>query len=105
MTKSSITCLAVCALVVVGAFAGSAAASPGRASALALVPANAVGPSAGPPAAPRGWLPLHAGDFAVAKAAANRKAGVGAARPAKGGGGNPTFFSYANVTPSFNGTY
>ena len=75
-------------------------------SALTLVPANMLRPSHGGPAAgPYGFLPLHARDYARAKAAANAKAGVkGSARPGKGGGG-PIVSSYANVSPSFNGTY
>jgi hypothetical protein len=105
MQKSLKFSLGMSVFLMLGAFTGSAASTPGTPTGVALMPAAAVGPSAGPPAAPRGWLPLHAGDFAVAKAAANRKAGVGAARPRKGGGSNPTFFSYANVAPNFTGTY
>jgi hypothetical protein len=97
-----------------GAFAlvvSSSTASRGvpQASALTLVPASAVGPSPGGPSRfPRGWLPLHANEFALAKAAANARAGVGSKRGKPGGGGGgsgPTVSSYSNVTPSFNGTY
>jgi hypothetical protein len=80
-------------------------------SAPTLLPASKLGPSRGGPAgAPYGYLPLHARDFARAKAAANARAGVGVfgtrpARPRGGGGGAPVVSSYANVSPSFNGTY
>lgn len=55
-----------------------------------------------------GWMPLHALDFARAKAAANTRAGLGSNRgkPRGGGGGSgATVSSYANVSPSFQGTY
>ena len=73
----------------------------------ALVPASALGPSLGGPApGPYGFKPLHAREFALAKAAANKRAaaGTGSARR-RGGGGAPTVSSYANVSPSFNATY
>ena len=61
----------------------------------------------GPPAPPLGFLPLHPREFALAKAAANARAGLGTNRgkPPHGGGGGPTVSSYPNVAPSFNGTY
>jgi len=54
-----------------------------------------------------GYMPLHADAFRLAKEAANARAGVNAkaSRRGGGGGGNPTVSSYANVTPSFNGTF
>ena len=80
--------------------AATAPAAPG------LVPAGELGPShAGPALGPLGFLPLHARDYARAKAAANARAGLAPSRPRRGGGGGPTISSYANVAPSFNGTY
>ena len=103
-------------LVVAAACAfGFAASSPHLAAHAAtgpvpqsLVPAGQLRHSHGGPAlAPLGFLPLHAREFARAKAAANARAGLGSkpSRPGKGGGGSPTISSYGNVTPSFNGTY
>ena len=85
--------------------AGSSVTGPEQ---LQLSFASALRPShGGPPAAPLGFLPLHPRDFALAKAAANNRAGLGVnnAKPRGGGGGGPTVTGYANVTPSFNGTY
>jgi hypothetical protein len=85
--------------------AGSSLASHAQ---LQLSSASALRPShGGPPAAPLGFLPLHPREFALAKAAANNRAGLGVngAKPRGGGGGGPTVTGYANVTPSFNGTY
>jgi hypothetical protein len=85
--------------------AGSRVASHAQ---LQLSLASALRPShGGPPAAPLGFLPLHPREFALAKAAANDRAGLGVngAKPRGGGGGGPTVTSYASVTPSFNGTY
>jgi hypothetical protein len=102
-------------LVVAAACAFAAAASsPHRAASASdpggsgLVAAGDLKPSRGGPAlGPLGFLPLHAREFARAKAAANARAGLASrpGRPGKGGGGAPTIFSYANVSPSFNGTY
>jgi len=51
-------------------------------------------------------MKLHARGFAQAKAAADARAGVRAAKPGHGGGGGgPTVSSYANVSPSFNAAY
>jgi len=67
-------------------------------------------PSALPPqhgaagVAGSGYIPLHAREFALAKARANARAQT-SARPSKPRGGGPTVSSYANVSPSFNGTY
>ena len=86
----------------------SAQRAPTAQGAPTLVQASKVGPSRGGPAlGPYGYLPLHARDYARAKAAANARAGVKAAspnRPPRGGGG-PIVSSYPNVSPSFNGTY
>src|SRR5438874_549243 len=62
--------------------------------------ASEVGPShGGPSVLPRGYLPLHAREYALAKAAANARAGVASGRPPKpkpGGGGGPTIFNPPN---------
>jgi hypothetical protein len=95
----------VSALAVSPSTAGSRVSSHAQ---LQLSLASALRPShGGPPAAPLGFLPLHPREFALAKAAANDRAGLGVngAKPRGGGGGGPTVTSYANVTPSFNGTY
>lgn len=87
---------------------GLAGSSVASRSQLSLSPASKLRQSnGGPPAAPLGFLPLHPREFALAKAAANARAGLGvnARKPPHGGGGGPTVTSYANVTPSFNATY
>jgi hypothetical protein len=102
----SLAALAALAVVVSPTTAAPAA---GPLSALAVIPASELGPSRGGPSkVPHAWIPLHAREFAVAKAAANVRAGVGSnrGRPGGGGGGSgPTVSTYANVSPSFNGTY
>ena len=98
---------------VVLALATTAAAAPsahrsGAPGTLVLVPASDVPPARGPAAPPPyGYLPLHAHEFAVAKAAANARAGVNvnSGRRGGGGGGGPVVTAYSNVSPSFNGTY
>jgi hypothetical protein len=56
--------------------------------------------------APKGWMPLHASEFALAKAAANKRAHVGSGGSgAAGVAGGPTVTGYANVSPSFAGNY
>jgi hypothetical protein len=70
--------------------------------------AGQLGPSRGGASGlARGYLPIHAREYALAKAAANTKAGVGNGRPKPkpGGGGGPTIFNPPNVAPSFDGTY
>jgi hypothetical protein len=93
-------------LTVSPTMAGSKASSP---SSLTLVAASELRPSqGGPAAAPLGFRPLHAREFALAKAAANTRAGVGVKAPQApggGGGGGPTVSSYTNVSPSFSGAY
>jgi hypothetical protein len=87
----------------------TAAPAVGPASALTLVPASELGPSRGGPSkVPHAWIALHAREFALAKAAANVRAGVGSNRGkpgGRGGGSGPTVSTYANISPSFNGTY
>jgi hypothetical protein len=70
-----------------------------------LIAAKDLGPSRGGPSpAPLGWIPLHAHELAQAKERANAQA-VKPARPRPGGGGAPVVSTYANVLPSFNGTF
>ncbi len=93
------------AVTVSPASAGSGATSP---SPPTLTSASKLGPSHGGRAGgPYGYLPLHAREFAHAKAAANARAGLAGkpGRPGKGGGGGPIVSTYPNVSPSFNGTY
>lgn len=95
---------------VVAAFAGAAPAANAAPLAPALVPAAALPPAHGFGAGGlSGYMPLHAQSFRLAKEAANVRAGVaakGGGRPGRGGGGGgPTVSSYANVSPSFDGTY
>jgi hypothetical protein len=109
LRRSAVLIVAVaCALAAAASSphrAASAATDPGPQS---LVVAGDLRPSRGGPAlGPLGFLPLHAQEFAHAKAAANARAGLAVkpSRPGRGGGGGPTISSYANVSPSFNGTY
>jgi len=96
--------LVLLALTVSSTTAAARAGSDGR---LTLRPASALHPvHPAPQGQPLGFRPLHQREYALAKAAANARAGVGnAARKPRGGGGNPTVASYPNVSPSFNGTY
>jgi hypothetical protein len=104
--------LLVLSLSALAALAGASPALSGSGSTASnpkpLLAASAVGPSpGGRPIGPIGFLPLHARDYARAKAAANARAGLtpSSARHGGGGGGGPTVSSYTNVSPSFNGTY
>jgi hypothetical protein len=106
--KAAILALAAAVL----ALSTTAAAAPtkpkgGGPGAMTLLPASALPRSTGPAAPPpRGWMPLHAREFGLAKAAANARAGVGSnSRRGGGGGGGPVVTPYANVSPSFNATY
>ena len=54
---------------------------------------------------PLGYLPLHAREFAAAKAAANARAGVAGNVGATGAAGGAVVSSYENVSPSFDGIY
>jgi hypothetical protein len=106
MQKLLSLCFGATALILaIGASAANAARS-APSSPFTLVPAGQVGPSHGASTLPHGWIPLHAREYALAKAAANARAGVrgGGGRPNRGGGA-PTFTSYSNVSPSFQGTY
>jgi hypothetical protein len=99
--------IAACAFAVAASsphLAATAATDPGLQS---FVAAGDLPPSHGGPGfGPLGFLPLHARDFARAKAAANARADLTSkpSRPGRGGGG-PVISSYANVAPSFSGTY
>ena len=98
----------VLTLAVAGA-AFSAGGPPAAPSPLTLTAASDLRPArGGPPRGALGWIPLHAREFARAKAGANGRAGLGGNRgkPGRGGGGaGATVSSYANVSPSFQGTY
>jgi hypothetical protein len=96
--------------VLLGASPGLADRTAPPSGAPTLKLASQVGPShGGASGLPRGYLPLHAREYALTKAAANAKAGVGNGRPPKpkpgGGGGGPTIFNPPNVVPSFDGAY
>jgi hypothetical protein len=106
--KSAVLAVAaVCAFAAGGGAPRAAAVPASDSEAHSLVAAADLGPSHGGPAlGPLGFLPLHAREFARAKAAANARAGL-TSRPSRprGGGGGPVITSYANVSPSFGGTY
>ena len=90
--------------VAAGSSAGRALPNDG----LSLVRADQLGPShGGASRAALGWIPLHAADFAQAKAAANARGGLAGnhGKPGGGGGGGPTVLGYSNVSPSFNAAY
>jgi hypothetical protein len=98
-----------------GVAAAFVAASPGHAANGAPAPAPALLAASALPATHghgaggvAGFMPLHAQAYRLAKEAANVRAGVatkGGGRPRGGGGGGPIVSSYANVSPSVNGTY
>jgi hypothetical protein len=95
-------------LVVLAVCVSPAAARPrgGSSGALKLVAASGIGPSrAGASGAPYGYKALHPGAYARAKALADARAHVQAAKPSRGGGAGPTVSSYANISPSFNAAY
>jgi hypothetical protein len=101
-----VTVLSIVALTVSPALAERPAASPTTPT---LTPAGELRPARGGAAGlPHGYLPLHAREYALVKAAANSKAGLAAARgqkPKPGGGGGATISNPPNVSPSFDGTY
>ena len=109
MKRSAAVVVAAACTFATAASSPSLAARPATDPGLhTLVAADDLRPSHGGPAlGPLGFLPLHAQEFARAKAAANARAGLASrpARPGRGGGGGPTISSYANVSPSFGGTY
>jgi hypothetical protein len=85
----------------------AALAKPSSSSGRAFASARSLRGSRGGPLAPYGYFALHAEEYARAKAAANAKApgGNGNGKGKPSGGGTPTISTYANVSPSFNGTY
>ena len=109
MNRNPLASLAVLVLALVAVVSPAQArtdAQPSRT--LGVVTARELGPSRGGASrAPYGYLRLHAREFALAKAAANGRAGFAGkrGRPGGGGGGGPTVSGYANVSPSFNGTF
>ena len=99
---------AVVAALAASASSSSAGRPPESRGTLVLVPASEVRPSRGGPApGPYGWLPLHAREFALAKEAANARAGLAGnhGKPGRGGGGGPTVSTYPNVSPSFSAAF
>jgi hypothetical protein len=107
--RSAVVVLAVaCAFAVAASSPRVAASAATDHATYGFVSAGDLRASRGGPAlGPLGFMPLHARDYARAKAAANAHAGLATkpSRPGKGGGGGPVISSYPNVTPSFNGTY
>lgn len=100
--------LGFAAVIVLGALlpAAAGAKSAGPSVHPVLVQASSLKPGRAGHLRLPGYLPLHAADFARAKAAANKRAGldhVGSGAAAVAGG--PTVTSYANVAPSFDGIY
>ena len=83
-----------------GAREAASAGTPKLLSVHALTP-----PRGGASRAPHGWLPLHAAEFARAKAAANSRAGLHANAATSAAQGGATVTSYPNVSPSFDGDY
>jgi hypothetical protein len=71
-----------------------------------LLPASEIGPShGGQSGGARGWLPLHPSDFARAKADANARAHARGSGTALTAGTAPAATRFANVSPSFSGTF
>lgn len=83
-----------------GARQAASAGSPRFLSVHSLTP-----PRGGASRAPHGYLPLHAREFARAKAAANSRAGLHASTGTSAAQGGATVTSYPNVSPSFDGNY
>jgi hypothetical protein len=108
LDKRIICALASGALaLLVSTSSASSARAPTSSNAPALVHASELRPPAGGGSKrPYGYLPLHAREFALAKAAANARGGGGGGRPGGGGGGGgPLLSTYSNVSPSFNAGY
>jgi hypothetical protein len=99
-----VTAISVVALTVSPALADRPAVPSGTPT---LKLASQLGPSRGGAAGlSRGYVPLHAREYALAKAGANGKAGVGNGNghpKPKPGAGAPTIFNPPNVAPSFDG--
>ena len=109
LSKFVIFSLAALAALAVVVSPTTAAPAEGPEGALPVGLASDLGPSRGGPSnMPKGWMRLHAREFAQAKAAANQRAGVGSNRPRPGGGGGgsaPTVSTFSNASPSFNANY
>ena len=90
-----------------GSGAGAAGSAVPPAGVPVLSPASALAPipRAGGMRPPIGYLPLHAREFAAAKAAANARAGVTGRAGTTGAAGGAVVSSYENVSPSFEGIY
>ncbi len=103
VTVSLVGAMAVLTTVVSasqGAREAASAGTPQLLSVHSLTP-----PRGGASRAPHGYLPLHAQEFARAKAAANSRAGLHANGAASAAQGGATVTSYPNVSPSFDGNY
>jgi hypothetical protein len=99
--------IALAVVASLGSNAGAAGSSQSASAVPVVLPASALAPihRAGGMRPPIGYLPLHAREFAAAKAAANARAGVtGKAGTAVAAGG-AVVSSYENVSPSFDGIY
>jgi hypothetical protein len=89
-----------------GSGAGAAGSAVTPAGVPVLLPVSALAPTrAGGMRPPIGYLPLHAREFAVAKAAANARAGVTGKAGSTAATGGAIVSSYENVSPSFDGIY
>jgi hypothetical protein len=99
--------LALALVASFGSGAGAAGSVVAPSGVPVLMPASVLAPThRGGLRPPIGYLPLHAREFAVVKAAANRRAGVaGQAAGATGAAGGAVVSSYENVSPSFDGIY
>jgi hypothetical protein len=107
MTKRQFSLAVVGAFVLAGLAAQPSAAATASPGAPTLRYASDLRPTHGVGTAARsGYLPLHAREYAQAKAAANAKAGLSAhGQAAAASGTGPTVTSYPNVSPSFGGIY
>jgi hypothetical protein len=83
-----------------GAREAASASAPRFLAVSALTP-----PRGGASRLPHGYLPLHAREFARAKAAANSRAGLHGGNASSAAQGGATVSSYPNVSPSFDGDY
>ena len=98
--------VALAAVVSFGSGAGAAGSAASPSGVPVLLPASALAPThrAGM-RPPIGYLPLHAREFAAAKAAANARAGVRGKAGTTTAAGGAIVSSYENVSPSFDGIY
>lgn len=96
---------ALASVVSFGSGAGAAVSAAPPTGVPVLLPASALAPTRGGMRPPIGYLPLHAREFAAAKAAANARAGVTRRAGTTGAAGGAVVSSYENVSPSFDGIY